>query len=129
MQKTAYEMRISDWSSDVCSSDLHHSDQVAAALRNSPDIGKRKRHVEEYVKRTLEAAIREYERQEAARAAHAAQASAYRPKPRAAGGPRALRCRSRANAPAGVVLCDCQPCHALGNLGAQTGDRKNGERG
>src|SRR3546814_1642913 len=28
-QKTAYEMRISDWSSDVCSSDL-------AALRGSP---------------------------------------------------------------------------------------------
>src|SRR3546814_3443679 len=27
-QKTAYEMRISDWSSDVCSSDLHG---VAAA--------------------------------------------------------------------------------------------------
>src|SRR3546814_4503505 len=27
-QKTAYEMRISDWSSDVCSSDL----RVAAAL-------------------------------------------------------------------------------------------------
>src|SRR3546814_8094307 len=25
-QKTAYEMRISDWSSDVCSSDLHHQD-------------------------------------------------------------------------------------------------------
>src|SRR3546814_40945 len=24
-QKTAYEMRISDWSSDVCSSDLQHS--------------------------------------------------------------------------------------------------------
>src|SRR3546814_13730783 len=24
MQKTAYEMRISDWSSDVCSSDLGH---------------------------------------------------------------------------------------------------------
>src|SRR3546814_7187695 len=23
-QKTAYEMRISDWSSDVCSSDLQH---------------------------------------------------------------------------------------------------------
>src|SRR3546814_8476671 len=30
-QKTAYEMRISDWSSDVCSSDL------AAALRGLPD--------------------------------------------------------------------------------------------
>src|SRR3546814_5360420 len=32
-QKTAYEMRISDWSSDVCSSDLaatadHHDDHV-----------------------------------------------------------------------------------------------------
>src|SRR3546814_19353205 len=25
-QKTAYEMRISDWSSDVCSSDLHDED-------------------------------------------------------------------------------------------------------
>src|SRR3546814_5461816 len=31
-QKTAYEMRISDWSSDVCSSDLHglRQRQVAA---------------------------------------------------------------------------------------------------
>src|SRR3546814_7608385 len=28
-QKTAYEMRISDWSSDVCSSDLH---------RHGPDL-------------------------------------------------------------------------------------------
>src|SRR3546814_14431770 len=26
-QKTAYEMRISDWSSDVCSSDLHPPDR------------------------------------------------------------------------------------------------------
>src|SRR3546814_9525718 len=26
-QKTAYEMRISDWSSDVCSSDLHAEEQ------------------------------------------------------------------------------------------------------
>src|SRR3546814_3331159 len=26
-QKTAYEMRISDWSSDVCSSDLGHAVQ------------------------------------------------------------------------------------------------------
>src|SRR3546814_3961756 len=41
-QKTAYEMRISDWSSDVCSSDLrrrpgkaiaeHHAGDLAAAL-------------------------------------------------------------------------------------------------
>src|SRR3546814_8362845 len=27
-QKTAYELRISDWSSDVCSSDLDHSDTL-----------------------------------------------------------------------------------------------------
>src|SRR3546814_2503447 len=31
-QKTAYEMRISDWSSDVCSSDLY--DTAACAIRN-----------------------------------------------------------------------------------------------
>src|SRR3546814_10535224 len=28
-QKTAYDMRISDWSSDVCSSDLHARVQLA----------------------------------------------------------------------------------------------------
>src|SRR3546814_7543106 len=28
-QKTAYEMRISDWSSDVCSSDLARHEQAA----------------------------------------------------------------------------------------------------
>src|SRR3546814_8916014 len=27
-QKTAYEMRISDWSSDVCSSDLPHKHMI-----------------------------------------------------------------------------------------------------
>src|SRR3546814_5292922 len=27
-QKTAYEMRISDWSSDVCSSDLHGAEVI-----------------------------------------------------------------------------------------------------
>src|SRR3546814_4881433 len=30
-QKTAYEMRISDWSSDVCSSDLEGEDERLAA--------------------------------------------------------------------------------------------------
>src|SRR3546814_17945468 len=29
MQKTAYELRISDWSSDVCSSDLDYAGDVA----------------------------------------------------------------------------------------------------
>src|SRR3546814_9804945 len=31
-QKTAYEMRISDWSSDVCSSDLHRQNSVNEPL-------------------------------------------------------------------------------------------------
>src|SRR3546814_6869529 len=31
-QKTAYEMRISDWSSDVCSSDLADYDEIARKL-------------------------------------------------------------------------------------------------
>src|SRR3546814_2090455 len=31
-QKTAYEMRISDWSSDVCSSDLGRLDQQVIGL-------------------------------------------------------------------------------------------------
>src|SRR3546814_1126162 len=38
-QKTAYEMRISDWSSDVCSSDLHglrHHDR-AGEMHHRPD--------------------------------------------------------------------------------------------
>src|SRR3546814_12010585 len=35
-QETAYEMRISDWSSDVCSSDL--PDQLRASRRGNDDI-------------------------------------------------------------------------------------------
>src|SRR3546814_19435904 len=31
-QKTAYEMRISDWSSDVCSSDLHRANPAPLHL-------------------------------------------------------------------------------------------------
>src|SRR3546814_2637470 len=37
-QKTAYEMRISDWSSDVCSADLHDSARVGYALRQCFDF-------------------------------------------------------------------------------------------
>src|SRR3546814_4784264 len=33
-QKTAYEMRISDWSSDVCSSDLWKTPEALSARRN-----------------------------------------------------------------------------------------------
>src|SRR3546814_8516329 len=36
-QKTAYEMRISDWSSDVCSSDLA-SDAYFPYLAIAPDV-------------------------------------------------------------------------------------------
>src|SRR3546814_5578702 len=42
-QKTAYEMRISDWSSDVCSSDLPlgalHTDAIKQRVCNGPFSG------------------------------------------------------------------------------------------
>src|SRR3546814_5874933 len=40
-QKTAYEMRISDWSSDVCSSDLRRprTRGPAGSRRRGPDMG------------------------------------------------------------------------------------------
>src|SRR3546814_19865387 len=37
-QKTAYEMRISDWSSDVCSSDLQDADEAIAELAQPPAL-------------------------------------------------------------------------------------------
>src|SRR3546814_2971650 len=36
-QKTAYEMRISDWSSDVCSSDLRYDDGIGDGRVEDPD--------------------------------------------------------------------------------------------
>src|SRR3546814_6352424 len=51
-QKTAYEMRISDWSSDVCSSDLWWSVQKVE-LQLSGDLGalpQRTRNVVDKVK-------------------------------------------------------------------------------
>src|SRR3546814_9892218 len=47
-QKTAYEMRISDWSSDVCSSDLPFFDRVAISehlFEIGVFTGKRPRHL------------------------------------------------------------------------------------
>src|SRR3546814_14189999 len=38
-QKTAYEMRISDWSSDVCSSDLPGRQAVAPSLHGGENGG------------------------------------------------------------------------------------------
>src|SRR3546814_3374247 len=43
-QKTAYEMRISDWSSDVCSSDLRLQDQRGQARRHAHVHGRKKKH-------------------------------------------------------------------------------------
>src|SRR3546814_1335465 len=40
-QKTAYEMRISDWSSDVCSSDLSRALAPGGALRGRSTVGRR----------------------------------------------------------------------------------------
>src|SRR3546814_2336954 len=37
-QKTAYEMRISDWSSDVCSSDLSAGRAIRSIWRVNPDM-------------------------------------------------------------------------------------------
>src|SRR3546814_4559416 len=37
-QKTAYEMRISDWSSDVCSSDLDYDRRIAAMDKGGVDV-------------------------------------------------------------------------------------------
>src|SRR3546814_7729794 len=43
-QKTAYEMRISDWSSDVCSSDLPKAGRAAApAVSDRSDGSSRRR--------------------------------------------------------------------------------------
>src|SRR3546814_3251277 len=50
-QKTAYEMRISDWSSDVCSSDLRlqrHSVGLAAARTHRPGQPYRHFHAGKY---------------------------------------------------------------------------------
>src|SRR3546814_16011309 len=40
-QETAYEMRISDWSSDVCSSDLTFTPSDSAAIGSSPQERRR----------------------------------------------------------------------------------------
>src|SRR3546814_13942578 len=40
-QKTAYELRISDWSSDVCSSDLHPGQYARQQQRRGPPLAAR----------------------------------------------------------------------------------------
>src|SRR3546814_1070613 len=48
-QKTAYEMRISDWSSDVCSSDLLDHDEAANAFATMLDGGASDEQVGEFL--------------------------------------------------------------------------------
>src|SRR3546814_17050761 len=49
-QKTAYEMRISDWSSDVCSSDLQqHAVERARALDQAFAAGRRDHQFDQLV--------------------------------------------------------------------------------
>src|SRR3546814_8228952 len=43
-QKTAYEMRISDWSSDVCSSDLFGSDRTDSLQLLGGDLARQQGH-------------------------------------------------------------------------------------
>src|SRR3546814_4001868 len=59
-QKTSYEMRISDWSSDVCSSDLFarfaaadqpQRDRGLATVRETIGEAGRKRHAAPYIRR------------------------------------------------------------------------------
>src|SRR3546814_8560570 len=61
-QKTAYEMRISDWSSDMCSSDLLRIlfDKVADEWRNNALAeGNGARHIQRAARRPLTVAQRE----------------------------------------------------------------------
>src|SRR3546814_4427518 len=46
-QKTAYEMRISDWSSDVCSSDLRAADPGGLLAGPAPQHGRGVSHANE----------------------------------------------------------------------------------
>src|SRR3546814_9566556 len=59
-QKTAYEMRISDWSSDVCSSDLQDVGADHAARRRHPGTDAAQRLSAAALARCLAAACRAY---------------------------------------------------------------------
>src|SRR3546814_13025599 len=58
MQKTAYDMRISDWSSDVCSSDLLGVDRLNAAahqvLRFRSRYARVETHIRDFIAGTVQ---------------------------------------------------------------------------
>src|SRR3546814_3191289 len=55
-QKTAYEMRISDWSSDVCSSDLAAQDEAAFAAMSILELC----NVRDVAVKALEGAVEKF---------------------------------------------------------------------
>src|SRR3546814_4014914 len=63
-QKTAYEMRISDWSSDVCSSDLSGTTSDVSRVRRLVEYHPRK--TEEIIKQKKEVNIWQFMRPGAA---------------------------------------------------------------
>src|SRR3546814_17386496 len=64
-QKTAYEMRISDWSSDVCSSDLQHD--IDRARRQRVDHRRRDRHEQDLEQRRADNDVRPHAEEKAHR--------------------------------------------------------------
>src|SRR3546814_7923593 len=70
-QKTAYEMRISDWSSDVCSSDLEWMISVAELHGDTAvhiPLGAHQRRVEEELDPACPVDVDEFRRQQIGRA-------------------------------------------------------------
>src|SRR3546814_17943523 len=58
-QKTAYEMRISDWSSDVCSSDLQQEDHRAVGGHVGPLLDRAElRHLARLAERSFQLGAR-----------------------------------------------------------------------
>src|SRR3546814_7949139 len=61
-QKTAYEMRISDWSSDVCSSDLRF--EVAQIFVSAPILGEFDRGAHQMALMAFELGLQPFEKRE-----------------------------------------------------------------
>src|SRR3546814_3373583 len=57
-QKTAYEMRISDWSSDVCSSDLDGEPQFLGQVAGELGLAGTRRAAEHHVEGLADAVLR-----------------------------------------------------------------------
>src|SRR3546814_13188556 len=94
-QKTAYEMRISDWSSDVCSSDL--ADQETGQSQQCTDNQGRRRPptLSETIKESPQWMLATLLRRLFAAKATSSGSSAYRSEERRVGKECVSTCRSR----------------------------------